>query len=228
MKKKNNKYNNTSSTYWKKLDGINGFSVPNETLFRLIGNMKFKYKNKKVLDIGMGQGSNLLEFKRRGSRIFGMDIRKKKIFNFCKKHNLPRKNFYVCDLNSHFPKMNSKYDLIVCKDTFYYFNKNRHLSFFKFCRQLLKKKGYFIFQFIQAELRETRRKDFFDYSLSNHLKKEKNYHERNNPVSFFKSNYVKKIIKETNFKLHNNIFDISFHSKKRRYITISRYLVLTQ
>ena len=82
MLKKLIKYNSIVSKYWKSSDNKIENSVANETLIRLIGNLKFKYKNKKVLDIGIGDGANLLEFRKRGAKIYGIDIRKKKNSRF--------------------------------------------------------------------------------------------------------------------------------------------------
>ena len=65
------------SKYYKNLDKKLSYAVPNETIFRLLVDSNFNFKNKKILDIGIGNGDNLLEFKRRGGIIFGIDIRKK-------------------------------------------------------------------------------------------------------------------------------------------------------
>ena len=59
-------YKKVVSKYWQKTDSKINASVPNETLIRLIGNLKFSYKRKKVLDVGIGDGANLIEFKKRG------------------------------------------------------------------------------------------------------------------------------------------------------------------
>ena len=42
-------YKKVVSKYWQKTDSKINASVPNETLIRLIGNLKFSYKRKKVL-----------------------------------------------------------------------------------------------------------------------------------------------------------------------------------
>ena len=220
-------YKKVVSKYWQKTDSKINASVPNETLIRLIGNLKFSYKRKKVLDVGIGDGANLIEFKKRGSSIFGIDIRKKKILDFCKKNHLTRKNFYVSDLNYNFPKIKKNFDLIVCKDTFYYLDYNRHLPFLKFCKKILNKKGYFILQFIQAELKEKKKKKLFDYSLSKNFKKETKYHERNNPINILTRGYINNLIQSSKFKLKVNIFDVSTHLKDKKFVTINRYLVLS-
>ncbi len=220
-------YKKIVSKYWQKTDSLIDASVPNETLIRLIGNLKFKYKRKRVLDVGIGDGANLIEFKKRGASIFGIDIRKKKIFDFCKKNYLPRKNFYISDLNYNFPKIKRNFDLIICKDTFYYLDYNRQLPFLKFCKKILNQKGYFVLQFIQAELKEKKKKKLFDYSLSKNFKKEKKYHEKNNPVNILTFGRIKNLINASKFKLKVNIFDVSTHLKNKKFVTVNRYLVLS-
>ena len=83
------------SKYYKSFDNKLDYSVPNETIFRILGNNKISFKKKNVLDIGIGNGDNLLEFKRRKANIFGIDIREKVTKIFVKKYNLKMKNFLV-------------------------------------------------------------------------------------------------------------------------------------
>ena len=90
--------------YWRKLENEKNFTVPNETIFRLLNHRKFDFKNKNVLDIGIGDGANLFEFYRRGSKIYGIDIRDSMLKKFYKKHNFPKKNYIAADLNNNFPK----------------------------------------------------------------------------------------------------------------------------
>ena len=122
--------------YWKSLDRISGYTVPNETIFRLLVNKKFNYKNKNILDIGIGNGDNLLEFKRRGADIFGVDIRGKIINSFCKINKLPKKNFFTLDLNYEFPIIQKKLDLINCKDIIYYIDLEKQFDFIMNCKNI--------------------------------------------------------------------------------------------
>ena len=47
--------------FLKNSDNHPGYSVPNETLFRLLGNYKIPYEKKNILDIGIGYNSDLNE-----------------------------------------------------------------------------------------------------------------------------------------------------------------------
>ncbi len=65
---------NNSKSYWveKKLKKLH--AAPNVSLFRFLGEYGFKFKNKKILELGFFHGADLLEFKKRESKIFGIDI----------------------------------------------------------------------------------------------------------------------------------------------------------
>ena len=62
----------TANKYWKHKHSKG--SCSNVSLFRFIGQYGFKFKNKKVLEIGFGDGADLIEFKRRNSKVYGLDI----------------------------------------------------------------------------------------------------------------------------------------------------------
>ena len=213
--------------YWKnsRIHNNSNMYAANETIFRLLGQNKFYFKNKDVLDLGMGTGSNLLEFKKRGSNIYGVDIRKKIVDEFAKKHNL-KKNFFSCDLNTNFPKFSIKFDLVFSKDTFFYINKKNHLNLLNEIYNSLNINGLFIFQYPQAELKKMNN-DIFTYNLSKEFKKLKKYHDKKNPVIFFSNRYVLSLLNKTKFNLITSIFDVNTYSHTDPHkISINRYLLL--
>lgn len=216
------------SKYYKNLDTKLNYTVPNETVFRLLGNTNFNFKNKKILDIGIGSGDNLLEFQRRGGIIFGIDIRKKILELFIKKNNQNPKNFFYCDLNKNFPKINKNFDLVLCKDTIYYLKTERQFDIFDNVNKILKKNGFFLFQYIQAQLKQNS-KNFFSYNLSkkslfNNLD---SYMNKQNPLPFLKNHHIKKLLKNKHFKINKNIFSIDIHTKNKKAVyTINRFILL--
>ena len=147
--------------YYKNLDTRLGYAVPSETVFRLLGNSNFNFKNKKILDIGFGIGDNLLEFQRRGGIIFGIDIRKKILQLFIKKNKQNPKNYFHCDLNKNFPKINKKIDLVLCKDTIYYLKPERQFVIFDNVNKILKKNGFFSFSIYTNSIKTKFKKLFF-------------------------------------------------------------------
>ena len=218
---------NKKSNYWKnqKIQNIK-FSVPNETIFRLMSSINFTFKNKKILDIGMGDGANLLEFKKRGSKIYGIDIRKNLIDKVIKKNNLSKNNFFLCDLNKSFPKINQKFDLIFSKDTFIYVQKEFHKTLLDKIYDVMYKKSYFLFQYTQTELKK-KKNDIFGYDLRVNYSKLKKYHDLKNPVTFYSNSHIKNLLKKSKFKVVKSIFDISTFSQfKLETVTVNRYFLL--
>jgi 2-polyprenyl-3-methyl-5-hydroxy-6-metoxy-1,4-benzoquinol methylase len=214
--------------YYKNLDTRLGYAVPSETVFRLLGNSNFNFKNKKILDIGFGIGDNLLEFQRRGGIIFGIDIRKKILQLFIKKNKQNPKNYFHCDLNKNFPKINKKIDLVLCKDTIYYLKPERQFVIFDNVNKILKKNGFFLFQYIQTQLKQNS-KNFFSFNLS----KKSLFHNMNcfmnkqNPLPFLKNQHIKKLLENKHFKIKKNIFDINIHTKNKKAVyTINRFILL--
>ena len=67
------------TSYWKKLEKENLDMCASPTLFRLLKINGAKFKSKNVLDVGFGEGQNLIEFQKRGANIFGIELRKSKI-----------------------------------------------------------------------------------------------------------------------------------------------------
>tara|TARA_B100000401_G_C52759368_1_gene697346 strand:- start:680 stop:1387 length:708 start_codon:yes stop_codon:yes gene_type:complete len=217
------------SKYYKKLDKKVGNSVPNETVFRLLGNNNFNCKNKRILDIGIGNGDNLLEFRRREHcEIFGIDIKKKVLKIFINQNNLNPKNFFSCDLNYNFPKIKKKMDLILCKDTIYYVEQNRQLVLFDEVYKNLKKGGFFLMQYIQCQFKQKPKKKEFSFNLNNKTEFEKlnKYFQIKNPIPFLENKHIMKLIKYKKFQLINNIFDISTHTKNKKIVlTVNRFLL---
>lgn len=188
--------------YYKNLDTRLGYTVPNETVFRLLGDSNFNFKNKKILDIGIGNGDNLLEFQHREGIIFGIDIRKKILELFIKKNKQNPKNYFHCDLNKNFPKINEKMDLVLCKDTIYYLKTERQFVIFDNVNKILKKNGLFLFQYIQTQLKQNS-KNFFSFNLSKKslFHNMNSYMNKQNPLPFLKISILKNYLRIKTLKL---------------------------
>lgn len=224
-----NRFKKKVSNFWNKQDKKINTLVPNETIFRLLNHSKINLKRKKILDIGMGDGANLLECKKRGAIIFGTDIRKKTVTNFYKKNKLNKKNFFINDLNYSFPKIKTKLDMIICKDTICYIDKAKQLQFLIDCSSILKKNGFILIQYIQAQIKKEK-KNLLEYKNSLSGKHLKNYHNKENPINYLNSNHVKSIIKISGLHIMESIFDVTTHTKKRNsifhIIDVNRFLLL--
>ena len=219
-------FKNKVKNYWKKLDNEKNYTVPNETIFRLLSHGKFNFKNKKILDIGIGDGANLLEFYKRGAEIYGTDIREGMIKKFYKTYGFSSKNYFIADLNYQFPDLKMKMDFINCKDTICYLDKNKQFDFIKNCQKHIKKDGFFLFQYIQKQLVKENI-DMFDYNFKRNHTQLKVYFNKSNPIPFLSNNHIKDLIKDSGMKIEKSIFDITTHTKsKKQIIDINRYFLL--
>ena len=62
------------NSYWIGKERDSSFSCPNVSLFRLIGGAVGSIKSKRVLEVGFAHGADLMECKRRGADIVGLDL----------------------------------------------------------------------------------------------------------------------------------------------------------
>jgi len=222
----NKNFKNKVKNYWKKLDNEKNYTVPNETIFRLLGHNKFNIKKKKILDVGIGDGANLLEFYRRGAIIYGADIREGMIKNFYKTYGFSSKNYFICDLNYNFPHLKSKMDLINCKDTICYLDNNKQFDFINNCQKNLKKNGFFLFQYIQKQLIK-KNNDSFDFNLKKDHRELKEYFNKSNPIPFLSNKHIKDLINFSKMRVEKSIFDLTTHTKgKKQIIDVNRYFLL--
>ena len=65
--------------YWQTIKLNNFNAAPNVSLFRFLGEYGFKFKRKKVLEIGFFHGADLIEFDKRKSKVYGIDINKRAV-----------------------------------------------------------------------------------------------------------------------------------------------------
>lgn len=202
---------------------------PNLNIFRLLKLNKFEFKkNKNVLDIGFGNGENLLEFKKRGLSIFGLDIRDKLINYFVKKNNLKKNNFFLVDLNKSLPLIKKKFNLILMIDVLSYINHRKQKKIFNWINDHLINNGFFLFSYTQNDLILKKNKGIDDWEISKKFYKLKKINFFNkNPMQFIKFDQIIDLFKNTNLKFLSSHFDISTYSKKdSSKIRIGRFILM--
>lgn len=217
------------SKYWNKLEKEDLYMCPNITLFRLLSINNVKIRNKSILDIGFGEGQNIIEFYKRGGKVFGIEIRQEKVKKVIHLTKLSKKRFKTADLNIGFPIFEKKFDIIYSLDTLNYLtSKNRHLTI-KSALNILKKNGYFLFHYPQAQLVQKKKFDNLDFTINNSkYKKRKTFVPKSNPVIFLTNKYIKNLISSFSkeMKLISSIFDTGNFSKKdSSSLTINRFLL---
>ena len=141
---------NNSKNYWKKKNLKKFHAASNVSLFRFLGEYGFKFKNKKVLELGFFHGADLLEFKKRESEVFGIDINQSAVKNLQK--IISKKRVKKIDLGINQIPFKEKFDLIYSRDFIYYLNKKEIIFHLNNVLNSLKKGGLYLFQFIEKDL----------------------------------------------------------------------------
>lgn len=182
-----------AKNYWKKFK-IKKKYCPNTSIHRILGHFNFQYKNKKILEVGFFSGSDLEEFERRGSRIFGLDINDE-IF---KKEYNKKKNFVKQDSGKEKIPFTGKFDLIYSVDFIYYLTDEEIKFHFSEASRKLKKYGLLLVHFIENEfeLKETKKKINFKYLKISNNYINKKISEISNPVRFLQSKYLLKCARQ--------------------------------
>ena len=106
---------------------------------------------------------------------------------------------------------------------------DRQFVLFKEVKKILKRKGYFLIQYIQTQLKKNKKGKFSSYDLKSKsdYKVLKRYFEKNNPLPILSEKHILELIKSEKFYIKNNIFDINTHIKNEKtFLIINRYLLL--
>lgn len=226
----NNKFLNQINKYWINLNKEKLHMCPNISLFRIFSQHNIKLSRQNVLDIGFGEGQNLLECRNRGAKVFGIELRKKKIDDLHKKHKISKKNLFKCDLNENFPHINKKFKVIFSLDTINYITFENQIKLFDNVYNHLSNEGFFLFQYPQVQLKQIKKKNFLDFWIDkNKYQVRKKFYPTVNPVVFLPNKQIDNLIKfnKKKFKLLSSTFDIGTFSKTdSSSITINRFLLL--
>ena len=223
------KFSNQINKYWKNLNKEKLHMCPSISLFRILSQNKIKISKKNILDIGFGEGQNLLECQKRGANVFGIELREKKIRDMNQAYKIPRKRLFKCDLNKKLPLITKKFKLIFSLDTFNYITFENQIKLVDYIHNHLSQGGYFLFQYPQAQLIQQQKRNFLDYSIDKkkYVIKKKFYPEIN-PVIFLSDKHIANLIKlnKKKFKLLSSSFDIGTFSKNdSSLLTINRFLL---
>jgi len=224
-----NKFSKNISKYWTKLNNEKLFMCPSITMFRIITQNKIIVKNKNILDIGFGEGQNILELQKRKAKVSGIELRSNKIKQLSRKHNISEKNLFKCDLNKSFPEINNVFSFIYSLDTINYIEYNKLFEFFDSIFGILKKDGYFLIQYPQAQLKQKSNTTHLNFLIDfKKYKKRENFYPKINPVIFLSDLQINNLIKsiKKKFKLISSTFDIGTFSKSdSSSLTINRFLL---
>ena len=202
---------------------------PNLNIFRLLKINNFKFSSKKsVFDIGFGNGENLLEFKKRGLSIFGLDYRDKLVKYFIKKNKLNKKNFFFSNLTKKIPNIKNKFNLVLMCDVLSYIEYKDQKKIFEWIDKHLNKNGLFLFTYTQNDLILKKNIYVDNWEISKKLYKIKKINfDKKNPMKFLELKKILSSFKETKLNFLSSHFDISTYSKKNSSkIRIGRFVLM--
>ena len=212
--------------YWRKIKIKKEHSCPNVSLFRFISDLKFNYKNKKILELGFGHGADIYQFKKRGSDVYGIDINKSAVQTLKEKYRI--KNSKCMDVVKQTEFFNKvKFNLIYHRDLIYYLSDIEIKKLQNNVYQNLKKNGLYLFQFIENDMKikknETRFRKINKNYLSNFYNKK--FAEKNNPLRFLNVSEIFKITKKAGFILIGKKVLIESYGQNESKLRVNRYLM---
>ena len=210
-----------SKKYWQKKSAKSLNAAPNVSLFRLLGEYGFNFKNKKVLEVGFFHGADLMEFNKRKSLVYGLDINKNAVDNI--KKELPLSQIKKLDCSKEKIPFLTKFDLIYSRDFIYYLNKAEMIFHFDNVYKSLKKGGLYLFQFLEKDLL-IKKNSYAKYNFEkNYILKK--FSEKKNPVKFYDTDFFEKIINDLRFKIVAKKFLIESYGTEEKKVRINKYLL---
>jgi hypothetical protein len=211
--------------YWVGKEEDLPFSCPNVSLFRLIGGAVGGLKSKRVLEVGFAHGADLMECKRRGADVVGLDLNP----NFVE----TVKANSQCDVRvfragTDAIPFDCKFDLIYSRDTIYYLTDDELKQFFGQCADKLEPNGRLIVQFIETDLRlsssakkSTRN---FDIDFLSHYEPHQ-IHSDANPIRFLVSDEVIEIAASMNLLLVGSKRMLQSYDLNEEELRVDKYLI---
>ncbi|MHC4309036.1 MAG: class I SAM-dependent methyltransferase [Planctomycetota bacterium] len=187
---------NKFTEYWVTKNWEHRFVCPNSCLYRFISHIGIDIENKNVLDLGFGEGQELFEMKRRGARIYGIDINKRK---FDEVNNLKGDNEFPVvlhgDISTDVNRFQVYFDLIFSQDVLYYLEEENLRLCLKNVKERLRPDGNFIFQVITGDYSIIDNKTIIDNKIEGGNSKTVS----KNPIIFRNKEFYISLLKNTGF-----------------------------
>ena len=224
-KKVSSNFTSEVDSYWIGKEKDSPFSCPNVSLFRLIGAALGNIENKIVLEVGFSYGADLMECKRRGANVFGLDLNPKYVENVKKDSQCDVRVFRAGADSIPFDLY---FDLIYSRDMICYLTDDEIKHFFEQCTNKLQSDGVLIIQFIETDLRLTNigKNDGqnFNINLLNRYSLHQ-IHANTNPIRFLDAEDVIKIAESLNLQLSGSSRMLQSYDLKEEEIRVDKYLV---
>lgn len=216
------------NSYWRGKEKDSIFSCPDVSLFRLIGHAFGSIKSKRVLEVGVQHGADLMECKRRGADIVGLDLNLNYVETI--------KTVSQCDVRvfragTDAIPFDFAFDLIYSCNTIYYLTDDEIKQFFGQCAGKLNSNGRLIVQFIETDLRlnSSAIKDTqnFDINFLNQYMPHQ-IHSDANPIRFLVSDEVIAIAGSSNLQLVGSKRMLQSYDCNEQEFRVDKYLIFKQ
>jgi hypothetical protein len=211
--------------YWeKKINFKINYASSDSCLFRFLGNYGFNFK-KKILEIGFFHGADLLEFKKRGSSIYGLEINKFCVNKFKKKIGKYKIKHFDAKINRIPFKI--KFDLIFSRDFINYLNLKEIENHIDDIYRKLNVNGLTLVVFLEQDLKKNKKNDKTGITINNEklYYKESKFTPKKNPVLFYNSKEISLIYKKHGFKQVGKKFTYETFDTSERLMKKTRYLL---
>ncbi len=200
------------------------YHCPDVSLFRLIGTAFGPLAGKKVLEIGFGYGADLLECKRRGAEVYGLDLNPRYIEALAFLGDRVR----VFRAGTNPINCESKLDLIYFRDLLYYLADSEIHQLLCECRRNLADHGKIIFQFIEADVQLPESHGLTDYTKDLFLHAdETELFPKSNPIRFLKTSKLIPIIASADLKTTATKRIFQSYDLEERQFRVDKYMVLS-
>ena len=212
-------------SYWVGKEDVSAFACPNVSLFRLIGAAFGGLKSKRVLEVGFGHGADLMECKRRGADVVGLDLNPNYVETV--------KTNSQCDVRvfragTDTIPFDCEFDLIYSRDTIYYLTDEELKQFFGQCADKLESNGRLILQFIETDLRLSssakKSTQNFDVDFLSHYVPHQ-IHSAANPIRFLVSDEVIEIAASMNLLLVGSKRMLQSYDLNEEELRVDKYLI---
>lgn len=216
---------NKAKSYWVGRKQDVRYTCPNVSLFRLIASAIGSIEGKNVLEVGFGQGADLLECHRRKANVYGLDINTEFVNFIAHEHKL---NVKIFDAASEYVPFDAEFDLIYSRDMVYYLSDLEIELFLENMYKSLKNEGVLILQFIEADLinkkiKAEKNNFSLDYLTSC---EETKIGDIDNPIRYLSTDDLLRTAGEIGFRLLGKKIMIQSYDLNEEYIRVDRYLVL--
>ena len=224
---------NKAIQYWNEIRLGEGYACPNVSLFRLLGYAGVSLANKKVLEIGFGgnRGMDLLECKKRGAQIWGVDINQSFIDEFHKSNPKVLVGLMNAGVDE-FP-FDVNFDLIFHRDVIYYLSDEQIEFHFQKSFASLNEGGYLAFQFIENDLnidaeKLTQKSKKLNFDILKNACTKKMFRGEINPLRILDIDWLIELANKCGFNLISTKTHIESYTLNESVFRIDRYLLLSK